>query len=146
YLRRMSVTLIAITGNLQSTLAKSSDYILDASVIREACPLNLAPTSSTTVMLVICDAVAMVLLQARGFDAKDFAQYHPNGSLGRALLTRVKDVMRTGKSVAIVTPESSISDSLRAMTEARCGAVVIVGEGRELLGVFTHGDFVRAFQ
>lgn len=146
YLRRVSVTLVAITGNLQSSLAKNSDYILDVSVQREACPLNLAPTSSTTVMLVLCDALAMVLLEARGFKSEDFARFHPSGSLGRALLTRVRDVMRTGNSMAMVSPNLSVADSLKAMTESRSGAAIVVGASQELLGVFTHGDFVRAFQ
>jgi len=98
HLRRVDARLIAITGNTASALAKNSDIVLDVHVEREACPLNLAPTSSTTSMLVLCDALAMVLLEARGLSNDDFAKYHPNGSLGRALLTKVGDVMRKGDS------------------------------------------------
>lgn len=146
HLRRHRVTLIAITGGLSSTLARNADVVLDVQVQREACPLNLAPTSSTTAMLVLCDALAMVLLEARGFREDDFAKYHPSGSLGRALLTKVGDVMRTGISLALATEESTIQEALQAMTKARCGAAVIVSPAGKLAGVFTHGDFVRAFQ
>lgn len=146
HLRRHQVTLVAITGGVSSTLARNSDVVLDVHVQREACPLNLAPTSSTTTMLVLCDALAMVLLEARGFKEEDFAKYHPSGSLGRTLLTKVGDVMRSGASLATVTEEATIQEALQAMTRARCGAAVIVDEQRRLAGVFTHGDFVRAFQ
>lgn len=146
HLRRLSSTLIAITGDPESALAKNSDIVLDVKVQREACPLNLAPTSSTTVMLVLCDALAMVLLEARGFDQSEFAKYHPNGSLGRALLTKVSDVMRKGDALASIKPDTLISDALQAMTRARSGAAVAVNADGTLAGVFTHGDFVRAFQ
>jgi arabinose-5-phosphate isomerase len=146
HLRRHRVTLLAITGNLGSTLARNSDIVLDVHVQREACPLNLAPTSSTTTMLVLCDALAMVLLEARGFQENDFALYHPGGSLGRALLTKVCDVMRSGSSMAVATPQTTIQDALKAMTRARSGAAVVVDPEGKLAGVFTHGDFVRAFQ
>lgn len=146
HVKRLGMPIIAITGGASSTLARHADCVLDVQVQQEACPLNLAPTSSTTAMLVLCDALAMVLLDARGFKAEDFAKLHPGGSLGRALLTRVVDVMRSGDQLAMVAPESSVSAALRAMTKARSGAAIVVdGEGR-LLGVFTHGDFVRAFQ
>jgi len=146
HVRRLSTTLIAITGDVDSALAKNSDIVLDVKVQREACPLNLAPTSSTTAMLVLCDALAMVLLEARGFDESEFAKYHPNGSLGRALLTKVSDVMRKGDALALIKPETLISDALQAMTRARSGAAVAVNPDGTLAGVFTHGDFVRAFQ
>jgi len=146
HLRRNRVTLIAITGKLESPLAKFSDICLDVNVQREACPLNLAPTSSTTTMLVLCDAIAMVLLEARGFREDDFAKYHPSGTLGRALLTKVSDVMRTGASLAIVTPDTMVNEALQAMTTARSGAAVVVDATGKLTGVFTNGDFVRAFQ
>jgi arabinose-5-phosphate isomerase len=146
HLRRTRVTLIAITGRMNSPLAKFSDICLDVRVEREACPLNLAPTSSTTAMLVLCDAIAMVLLEARGFKESDFAQYHPSGSLGRALLTRVSDVMRSGTALALVRPTTTVNDTLQKMTAARSGAAVVVSESGTLVGVFTHGDFVRAFQ
>lgn len=146
HVKRLGMPIIAITGGASSTLARHADCVLDVQVSQEACPLNLAPTSSTTAMLVLCDALAMVLLDARGFKAEDFAKLHPGGSLGRALLTRVVDVMRSGDQLAMVAPESSVSSALLAMTKARSGAAIVVdGEGR-LLGVFTHGDFVRAFQ
>ena len=146
HLRRMSLRLIAITGHSDSTLARSSDLTLDVNVSREACPLNLAPTSSTTTMLVLCDALAMVLLEARGFQADDFARLHPGGSLGRVLLTKVSDLMRTGDAIAIVHPETCVRDALQAMTRARAGAAIVTNAGGKLAGVFTHGDFVRAFQ
>jgi arabinose-5-phosphate isomerase len=104
HLKRFSIPVVAITGGLQSTLAKNADVVLDVHVTQEACPLNLAPTSSTTTMLVLCDALAMALLEARGFQAEDFAKLHPGGSLGRALLTRVSDVMRQGDQLATITP------------------------------------------
>jgi arabinose-5-phosphate isomerase len=146
HLKRLSLPIIAITGGLESTLAKQANCVLDVQVSQEACPLNLAPTSSTTSMLVLCDALAMVLLEARGFQAEDFAKLHPGGSLGRALLTRVSDVMRSGDQLALISPESAVSAALQAMTRARSGAAVVVHADGTLAGVFTHGDFVRAFQ
>ena len=146
HVKRLGMPIIAITGGASSTLARHADCVLDVQVQQEACPLNLAPTSSTTAMLVLCDALAMVLLDARGFKAEDFAKLHPGGSLGRALLTRVVDVMRSGDQLAMVAPESSVSAALQAMTQARSGAAIVVDGESKLLGVFTHGDFVRAFQ
>ncbi len=146
HLRRVSLSLIAITGGLESTLARNSDLVLDVNVSREACPLNLAPTSSTTTMLVLCDALAMVLLEARGFQPDDFARLHPGGSLGRVLLTKVSDLMRSGEALALARPHTPVRDALQAMTRARSGAAVVTDEQGKLAGVFTHGDFVRAFQ
>lgn len=146
HLRRMSVTLLAITGNTGSALAKNAEIVLDVAVKREACPLGLAPTSSTTSMLVLCDAIAMVLLEARGFRTEDFARFHPGGSLGRALLTRVADVMRSGEALAVVPPDTLIREAISVMTRARSGAAIVVNEDGTLAGVFTHGDFVRAYQ
>lgn len=146
HLRRLNSTLIGITGNTASALAKNSDIVLDVSVQREACPLGLAPTSSTTTMLVLCDALAMVLLDARGFREDDFARYHPGGSLGRTLLTRVADVMRSGKSLATVTPDTLVQDVLTTMTRARAGAAIVTAADGTLAGIFTHGDFVRTWQ
>ncbi len=146
HLRRASITLIGITGNVDSALARHSDIVLDVKVEREACPLGLAPTSSTTAMLVLSDALAMVLLEARGFLADDFAKFHPNGSLGRALLTKVSDVMRTGSALALVNAETTVREALQAMTKARAGAAIVVDTAGKLSGIFTHGDFVRAFQ
>jgi len=146
HLKRFSIPVVAITGGLQSTLAKNADVVLDVHVTQEACPLNLAPTSSTTTMLVLCDALAMALLEARGFQAEDFAKLHPGGTLGRALLTRVSDVMRQGDQLATITPETTVREGLQAMTKARSGAAVVSNADGTLAGVFTHGDFVRAFQ
>jgi arabinose-5-phosphate isomerase len=146
HVKRFGIPIIAITGGLQSTLARNADVVLDVHVTQEACPLNLAPTSSTTTMLVLCDALAMALLEARGFKSEDFAKLHPGGSLGRALLTRVSDVMRSGEQLAMIKPETPVREALQAMTKARSGAAVAVNPDGTLAGVFTHGDFVRAFQ
>jgi arabinose-5-phosphate isomerase len=146
HLKRLDLPIIAMTGGLTSTLARHADHVLDVQVSKEACPLNLAPTSSTTAMLVLGDALAMVLLEARGFQAEDFAKLHPGGALGRALLTRVSDVMRSGDQLALVQPDSTVSQALEAMTKARAGAAIVAHADGTLAGVFTHGDFVRAFQ
>lgn len=146
HVKRFGLPIIAITGVVESTLAMNADIVLDAHVTQEACPLNLAPTSSTTVMLVLGDALAMALLEARGFRSEDFARLHPGGSLGRALLTRVSDVMRKGDQFANITPETTVREALQAMTQARSGAAVVAHADGTLAGVFTHGDFVRAFQ
>lgn len=146
HLKRQQMPIIALTGVPSSTLAKNADVVLDTHVTQEACPLNLAPTSSTTVMLVLCDALAMVLLEARGFQAADFAKLHPGGAIGHALLTRVSDVMRSGSQIAVVSPDTTVKDALQAMTRARCGAAAVIHTDGTLAGVFTHGDFVRAFQ
>lgn len=146
HLKRLGLPLIAITGVAGSTLARQADCVLDVAVTQEACPLNLAPTASTTTMLVLCDALAMVLLEARGFQQEDFAKLHPGGSLGRALLTRVSDVMRQGEQVALIHPATTVQEALQAMTRARSGAAIVQQHDGTLAGVFTHGDFVRAFQ
>ncbi len=146
HLRRLHVTIIAITGRPDSTLGRNSDIVLDVNVTREACPLNLAPTSSTTNMLVMGDALAMVLLEARGFRKEDFAVLHPGGSLGRALLTKTRDIMRAGDAFVAVDPEENVRSVLEKMTKARAGAVVVTGGDGGLLGIFTQGDFTRAFQ
>lgn len=146
YLRRFEVTLIGMTGRPYSALGRHSDIVLDSGVEREACPLNLAPTSSSTVMLVLGDALAMVLLEARGFCSEDFAELHPGGHLGRILLTRVSDVMRGQDRIALVARDTAVQETLALMTKHRTGAAVVLdGEGG-LAGIFTHGDFVRAFQ
>ena len=119
HLQRLGVVIIALTGDPKSTLARHATLVLDVNVEREACPHNLAPTSSSTAMLVLGDALAMVLLEARGFAPDDFAKLHPGGSLGRALLTKVSDVMRAGDRVARVTENALILDALRAMTAAK---------------------------
>jgi arabinose-5-phosphate isomerase len=146
HLKRLGLPVIAITGEPNSTLARHADCVLNVRVEQEACPLNLAPTSSTTVMMVLGDALAMVLLEARGFQSEDFARLHPGGSIGKSLLTRVCDVMRQGESLAKVDETCRVGEALRAMTQARCGAAVVVDANGRLSGIFTHGDFVRAFQ
>ena len=146
HLRRFQVKLIAMTGRGDSMLARHSDVVLDTSVEREACPLNLAPTSSSTAMLVMGDALAMALLEARGFTEEQFARFHPGGALGRALLTRVADIMRAGDSLARVGEDALVRDALAAMTTARSGACLVVAADGTLAGIFTHGDFARAYQ
>lgn len=145
-LARFDVKIIAITGNAGSLLARSSDVHLDVQVEQEACPLNLAPTSSTTSMLVLGDALAMVLLQARGFKKEDFARYHPGGSLGRSLLLKVDQIMRKDGQMAFASPEASIREALYSMAKARSGACLITGPDGRLQGIFTHGDFGRHIQ
>jgi arabinose-5-phosphate isomerase len=143
---RFQVKIIALCGDSNSTLAKNADVFLDISIEQEACPLNLAPTSSTTVMLALGDALAMVLLEARGFNKEDFAKFHPGGMIGRSLLLRVHQIMRPRDAMALVAPETTVREVLRVMTSVRAGAAVVAGEDRQLLGIFTHGDFVRYFQ
>ncbi|MBO11694.1 MAG: KpsF/GutQ family sugar-phosphate isomerase [Planctomycetaceae bacterium] len=146
HIKRRIGCLISMTGQPDSPLATDSDIVLDVGVTAEACPLNLAPTSSTTNMLALGDALAMVLLQARGFQAEDFAELHPGGSLGRQLLTRVKDIMRHGDRLALVAPADTVAIALAAMKECKAGAVVAINADGGLCGIFTHGDFVRAYQ
>lgn len=146
FLKRARIHLIAFTGKPDSTLARNADQVLDTSVEREACPLNLAPTSSSTAMLVLGDALAMVLLQARGFKKEDFARYHPGGALGRALLTKVSDIMRTGEALATVENGATIREALLAMSRKRTGACLILEKNGTLAGIFTHGDFARGYQ
>jgi arabinose-5-phosphate isomerase len=143
---RLGVEIVAVTGNVRSTLAQASALVLDVNVEREACPLELAPTASTTVMLALGDALAMVLLEARGFTREDFARFHPAGQLGRTLLLRVRDIMRDASQMALVTPRTSVRAVLHAMTRKRAGVAVAVEEDGRLAGIFTHGDFARHFQ
>ena len=146
HIKRRMGFLISMTGKLDSSLAINSDIVLDVGVTTEACPLNLAPTSSTTNMLALGDALSMVLLKARGFQPENFAELHPGGTLGRLLLTQVKDIMRHGDRLALVTPTDNVTIALEAMKECKAGAVVAVDAGDRLRGIFTHGDFVRAYQ
>ena len=143
---RFQVKIIAICGDARSTLAQNAHVFLDVNIEQEACPLNLAPTSSTTVMLVLGDALAMVLLEARGFNKEDFAKFHPAGMIGRSLLMRVHQIMRPQESMAIVATDTPIREVLKAMTAVRAGAAVVAADDRQLLGIFTHGDFARHFQ
>lgn len=146
-LKRFDIKIVAITGNAGSLLARHSDLVIDVRVEREACPLDLAPTSSTTVMLALGDALAMVLLEASGFREEDFAKFHPGGNLGRRLLTRARDMMRPREKIAMVSRGVTVDDALGEMTAHRTGAVVVTEEnGMRLAGIFTHGDFVRAFR
>ncbi|MGJ8676439.1 MAG: KpsF/GutQ family sugar-phosphate isomerase [Akkermansiaceae bacterium] len=146
FIKRFDINLIGITGTAGSSLAKHSDVTLFTQVDREACPLNLAPTSSSTAMLVMGDALAMVLLESRGFTEADFSKFHPGGSLGRALLTKVDEIMRSGSDLAIIKPDNTIQEALHAMGEAHSGACIIVHENGTMAGIFTHGDFARSFQ
>ncbi|MDA0766722.1 MAG: KpsF/GutQ family sugar-phosphate isomerase [Verrucomicrobia bacterium] len=146
HVKKRASKVIAITGNPSSTLAKHSDIVLDTSVDEEACPLRLAPTSSSTNMLALGDALAMVLLEKRGFRAEDFAELHPGGSLGKYLLTRVTEIMRHDDDLAKVTPETPVQDAILTMLKCRAGAAVVVNSQGGLAGIFTHGDFVRGYQ
>lgn len=142
-LRRSNITLLAIVGNAASPLAQAAEVALAVRVKREACPLNLAPTASSTAMLALTDALAVGLLKARGFSADDFAMSHPSGRLGRRLLTRVADVMRHGDKLPVVAGGASFAEALVEMTGKRMG-MVLVAERDELLGIFTDGDLRRA--
>ncbi len=142
-IKRMGAPLIAMTGGLQSSLAQHADVVLNSSVSREACPLNLAPTASTTAQLALGDALAVALLKARGFSAEDFARSHPGGSLGRKLLTRVEDVMRAGAAVPRVLADASLTELMREMSAKGLGAAAIVDAAGKPLGIFTDGDLRR---
>ena len=145
-LKRLGAPLIAITGNAQSTLARHADVALDCSVEREACPLNLAPTASTTAQLAMGDALAVALLDARGFRAEDFARSHPGGALGRKLLTHVSDIMRSGDQVPRVLAQTSFSELMREMSAKGLGAAAVVDAQQQVLGVFTDGDLRRRIE
>ncbi|NBV24998.1 MAG: KpsF/GutQ family sugar-phosphate isomerase [Proteobacteria bacterium] len=142
-LKRFAVKLIAFTGNPKSTIARHSDVVLNVRVPKEACPFNLAPTASTTATLVMGDALAMAVLEARGFTEKDFARYHPSGAIGRALLVQVRDIMRTGERNAVAAQSLVVRDALMVMTKAKSGSLAIVDKRGKLAGVFTDGDFRR---
>lgn len=145
-LKRLGVPLVAFTGGLDSTLARHADLVLDCSVEREACPLNLAPTASTTAQLAMGDALAVALLDARGFRPEDFARSHPGGALGRKLLTHVSDVMRSGADVPRVAPEASFSELMREMSAKGLGASAVVDAAGQILGIFTDGDLRRRIE
>lgn len=145
-LGRFDVKIIAMCGAADSTLAQNCNVLLDVNIEQEACPLNLAPTSSTTVMLALGDALAMVLLEARGFQKEDFARFHPGGMIGRSLLMRVHQIMRPRAALAVVRQDAPVRTALKEMTDRRTGAAVIADDNGQLVGVFTHGDFVRHYQ
>lgn len=144
--RRMGARLVAMTGNPASELARQADIHLDVSVAQEACPLNLAPTASTTAALALGDALAVACLEARGFGPEDFARSHPGGALGRRLLTHVRDVMRQGASLPTVPGDASLSRALEEMSAKGMGMTVVLDENRHPIGIFTDGDLRRLIE
>lgn len=145
-LKRQGVRIAGMTGGLTSSLAKHADWVLDTSVEREACPLNLAPTASTTVQLALGDALAAALLEARGFKAEDFALSHPGGALGRKLLTHVRDVMRSGNDVPQVLAQDGFDRLMREISAKNMGASAVVDAAGRVLGIFTDGDLRRRIE
>jgi arabinose-5-phosphate isomerase len=146
FIKRMGTPLVAITGGLQSALAQYADAVLDSSVAKEACPLNLAPTASTTAQLAMGDALAVALLDARGFKAEDFARSHPGGSLGRKLLTHVRDVMRRGEAIPRVAAHTPFTELMREMSAKGLGASAVVDAAGKPIGIFTDGDLRRLIE
>ena len=144
-IKRLNVPIISMTGNAQSSIAESSAFHLDVSVEKEACPHNLAPTSSTTVALVMGDAIAISLISTHNFTSDDFAMSHPSGALGRRLLTFVSSIMKTGKDIPIVSVETSLLDSLLVMSQKALG-MVLIADNNKLIGIFTDGDLRRAIE
>ena len=142
-LKKLGIKIIALTGNKNSILAKYSNVVLDVSVRKEACPLGLAPTASTTATLAMADALAVCLLELKGFKEKDFAFYHPGGALGRRLLLKVEDLMRTGRNNPIVAEDVLVSEVLLKITQARAGSATVIGRNKLLKGIFTDGDLRR---
>ncbi len=142
-LKRQGAKLIAFTGNANSTLAREADVHLDVAVAQEACPLNLAPTASTTASLALGDALAVALLDARGFSADDFARSHPGGSLGRRLLTHVSDVMRTGDAIPAVPLGATLAEAVIEISRKGMGMTAVIDPTRRLVGIFTDGDLRR---
>ncbi|MEY3992675.1 MAG: Arabinose 5-phosphate isomerase KdsD [Pseudomonadota bacterium] len=145
-IKRLGVPLIAMTGGLQSSLARHANVVLDTGVAKEACPLNLAPTASTTAQMAMGDALAVALLDARGFKPEDFARSHPGGSLGRRLLTHVSDIMRKGSEVPRVAPEASFTELMQEMSRKGLGATSVVNAQGQVLGIFTDGDLRRLIE
>ena len=145
-LKRLGVPMVAMTGNPGSTLGRHADIVLDSGVEKEACPLNLAPTASTTAQLALGDALAVALLDARGFKSEDFARSHPGGALGRKLLTHLSDVMRKGDAVPKVGPDTLFGDLMREMSAKGLGASAVVDDAGRVLGIFTDGDLRRLIE
>ncbi len=145
-IKRLGVPLISMTGDSTSALAKEADFNIDISVEQEACPLGLAPTSSTTATLVMGDALAIALLESRGFSAEDFAFSHPGGSLGRRLLLKVSDIMHSGTEIPAVSESASLADTLLEMTRKGLGMTAIVNDDQKVLGIFTDGDLRRTLE
>jgi arabinose-5-phosphate isomerase len=144
--RRLGVTLVVMTGKADSTLARHADIVLDSAVDQEACPMNLAPTASTTAQMALGDALAVAVLDARGFVEEDFARSHPGGSLGRKLLMHVHDLMRSGEAVPRVSPAAPFTALLREMSRAGLGFTAVVDEAQQVLGIFTDGDLRRLIE
>jgi arabinose-5-phosphate isomerase len=145
-LKRLGVPLVAMTGRADSTLAQHADIAISSAVDQEACPLNLAPTASTTAQMALGDALAVALLDARGFRAEDFARSHPGGALGRKLLTHVRDLMRQGDELPRVAPETPLTEMMREMTRTGLGWAAIVDGAGRVLGIFTDGDLRRLIE
>ncbi|KJJ85708.1 sugar isomerase [Candidatus Omnitrophus magneticus] len=145
-IKKIGAKLIAITGNIKSSLARASDFIIDSSVDKEACPMGLAPTTSTTAMLAIGDALAVALLKKKNFQPKDFALFHPGGALGKRLLLKVEDIMRSIDRVPVVFKDMKIKDALLEITKKRSGSASIIDKNGKLLGMFTDGDLRRHFE
>jgi arabinose-5-phosphate isomerase len=145
-IKRVGVTLVAMTGRAESTLARHAHITLSSAVDQEACPMNLAPTASTTAQMALGDALAVALLDARGFRAEDFARSHPGGSLGRKLLTHVRDVMRQGDAVPRVGPDTPFIEAMREMTTKGLGATAVADAQGRVLGIFTDGDLRRVIE
>lgn len=141
--KRQGIKIVGVTGVLDSPLAQFSDVVVPATVDREACPFNMAPTASTTAMLALGDALAIVLLEARGFRREDYAKLHPGGAIGKALLLRVSDIMRRDDRMAIVASGSCVKEAIVSMTRARSGSAAVVDEGGRVLGILTDGDLRR---
>ncbi|MEW6704877.1 MAG: KpsF/GutQ family sugar-phosphate isomerase [Pseudomonadota bacterium] len=144
-LKRLDITLIAMTGRPESTLARHADIVLSCAVDQEACPLNLAPTASTTAQMALGDALAVALLDARGFREEDFARSHPGGALGRKLLTHVRDLMRSGDALPLVAPDTPFTEMMHVMTRKGLGVAVIM-QGAQAAGIFTDGDLRRLIE
>lgn len=146
FVKRINIPVVALTGRMHSTLAKNSDVVLDVSVSEEACPLGLAPTASTTAALAMGDALAIALLQKRGFKQEDYAQFHPGGTLGRRLLVKVRDLMHTGSDVPRVRPDTPGSEAILEMTGKRLGMTTVLDAAETVVGIITDGDLRRFLQ
>ncbi|MCF7873707.1 MAG: KpsF/GutQ family sugar-phosphate isomerase [Candidatus Omnitrophica bacterium] len=146
FVKKIGSKIIAITGNINSNLAQYSDIVIDVAVDKEACGLGLAPTTSTTAMLAVCDAISVVLQKIKGFKEKDFASFHPRGSLGRKLLLKVSDIMRKKKSNPVVNAETLVDQVLLKITSAHAGAATVVDKKNKIIGIFTDGDLRRSLK
>ncbi len=146
FVKRLNIPVIAMTGRPQSTLAKNSEVVLDVSVPEEACPMGLAPTASTTATLAMGDALAIALLQKRGFKEEDFAQFHPGGTLGRRLLLKVRDLMHQGAAIPQVSGQASAHHAILEMTAKKLGMTTVVDQAGQLLGIITDGDLRRVLE